>query len=127
MSRKHSRKLILLILLILVLFFMNNANAETGKGSVAKRVTWSDDTPIEGALVHIDEGGIYDQETDFQGWVVWHNLDAGSYHLSVDIDDDGTWETTGEPFDITDGQVTTLYNSYEPPKARCLYGSKKSS
>ena len=106
--------LLLLVVMFLVLITSNVSCASVGRGSVAKLVAWEDESPIEGARVRVDELG-FELYTDFMGWAVFQGIPVGDYHLFVDFDCDGVWDTEDEFFSVVDGQVTQLYNYYALP------------
>jgi len=113
----RKKKIILLLLFVLIVILGKGVYACAGNGGIGKACFYDDETPINGAKVQVNELAICGY-TAANGWVYFYDIPAGTYHLNVDVDNDGVWDVENEEITVVSGETATLINWFPLPKAQ---------
>ena len=103
-------------MVILLLFSFNTSSGlQMDKGSLCKFVLWENGNPIVGATVGLDldgDGRIdFIVQTDRYGQACFDDVEYGTHHIYVDINNDNVWDTSAEPVHVF-SEYTELTNLY---------------
>ena len=109
---------ILLLVATMIIILPAISSLHTGKGELCKGVFWEDGTPILNATVGLDTNGdeIINNVviTNNEGVACFSGLPYRTYYIYVDYDNDGIWDTVGEPV-IVDQEHIKIRNLYNLP------------